>query len=808
MNNYWVGFSGLGITLSGIIAALSINPVLANVIPDNTLPNNSQVRIEVNSINIDGGTRLSGSNNLFHSFQEFSVPQGFTAHFRNPEDVQNIIARVTGNSVSNIEGVLKANGAANLFLINPHGIIFGSNAALDIGGSFIASTASSINFQNGTKFSATDPQFTPLLAVSVPIGLQFGTNVATIVNQSQAVSLVNPIMNNSDNSINFANDESVFPIDDRVSTTPITNIDNNTGLRVNSGKTIALVGGDITLDGGIVTANSGRIELGSVGSNSLVSLNPEDGWSLGYKNTQIFQDIRFIKRGHDLSVLDTSSSLDNLSASGSIHIRGNLVELSGNSTLRSLNISGEKGGNIEIYARRLHAKEGAQIITNTFSGGASGNLTVNASESVELIGNNQSLTRFSTATQNIGSAGDISIETPTLRIKDGASISAGSEASENLPASLAESSGGNITVKADIVEIAGFQSELSASTTSYGNAGKIDITTQKLIVRDQGKISVVSFLSQAVDLTIISPEQNQIETPGELNVNAQSIVLANKAQLTATSGIGQGGSVTLNVQDLLLMGGGSRITANAAEGGSEGNGRNITINAPNGFVVATPLENNDITANALSGSGGQITINAQGIFGLVPRTGAELVRLFGNQIPRASDSPTSDITAYSVQNPVLNGIIEINTPNVDPSRGLSKLTEKIVDASGQIDRGCGVSGSRARSTFTFTGRGGFASNPLEPLTSEGVLTNWVVLEDGGQNLADGVQKVAKIPQPIVVAKAKQESNFVNNPEPIVEAQSWVVDANGKVVLIAQTPDVKPHSPGFTSASCLRFLSGS
>ncbi len=146
---------------------------LAQVIPDATLGAESSLVNSSGSIyQIDGGAIRGG--NLFHSFSNFSLPTGSTAYFNN-SGIENIISRVTGTAISHIDGLIKANGTANLFLINPNGIVFGENTKLEIGGSFTATTAKAIKFADGNLFSATDTGSLPLLTMSVPVGVQWGT---------------------------------------------------------------------------------------------------------------------------------------------------------------------------------------------------------------------------------------------------------------------------------------------------------------------------------------------------------------------------------------------------------------------------------------------------------------------------------------------------------------------------------------------------------------------------------------------------------------------------------------------------------
>ncbi|HYX16562.1 MAG TPA: S-layer family protein, partial [Nostoc sp.] len=185
------------------------------------------------------------------------------------------------------------------------------------------------------------------------------------------------------------------------------------------------------------------------------------------------------------------------------------------------------------------------------------------------------------------------------------------------------------------------------------------------------------------------------------------------------------------------------------------------------------------------------------------RTRAEVERLLNPKQPLdPSRLLTSDITAFSQQNPTLNGTVEINSPDVDPSKGLVELPVNLVDASQQIVAACDSGGKIARSSFITTGRGGLVADPTQPLIADdAVLADWITLSPESQDRAGIIQKK-------VVAQAQQNTeeklqkvNSVNEPTQIVEAQGWVIDANGNVVLVAQVPTATPHNSLLTATSC-------
>jgi filamentous hemagglutinin family protein len=155
--------------------------VVAQVTPDNTLgaENSAVTTTTVNGIPSDlingGATR---GQNLFHSFLNFSVLSGRGAYFSNPAGIANILSRITGSNPSNIDGTLGVLGNANLFLLNPNGIVFGPNARLDVRGSFLATTASGVQFGDQGSFNAINSTAPGVLTVN-PSALLFSAGRRT-----------------------------------------------------------------------------------------------------------------------------------------------------------------------------------------------------------------------------------------------------------------------------------------------------------------------------------------------------------------------------------------------------------------------------------------------------------------------------------------------------------------------------------------------------------------------------------------------------------------------------------------------------
>ncbi|MGL5834742.1 MAG: filamentous hemagglutinin N-terminal domain-containing protein, partial [Waterburya sp.] len=502
---------------------LNNNPVKAQISPDKTV--NTQVNRVDKVTEITGGTEAN--ENLFHSFQNFSLETGNTAFFNNNLAIKNIISRVTGVNISNIDGLIKANGNANLILINPNGINFGNNASLDIGGSFLGSTAESIIFADGTVFSAKDTQTNPLLTISVPLGLQIGENPGKInvTGTGHNLSVADPLFS----GIIFGE---------------------QSGIRVKPDQTLALVGGEISLNGGTVAAPGGRVELGSV-TAGIVNLNFSDNnLSLGYENI---------------------TSLEN-------------IELRSQSLVDATGTESIPGGSIQVQGKQVNLNDGSLLLVQNRAGQEAGEINVNAAEAVTISGTNNNGTIRSSLTNEtlgIGKGGDIQITTKQLSVDQGATIVAKT-------LSPGTATGGNITINAiDKVEVIGSStinpgvtSSIVAASFGAGNGGDNQITTNFLNTQAGGTVAATAFnIGNGGDIKITA---KTIELVG-----IEPIVFAPSAVTASTLGAGDAGNLNIDTVTLTLSQGG-RVDASTA---ATGNAGSITINATDFVQVSDKVAN-------------------------------------------------------------------------------------------------------------------------------------------------------------------------------------------------------------------------
>lgn len=570
----WCVRLGLAWAIVGSAVAFG-STALAQVVPDNTV-GSAVSGISGGEQTITGGTRQGG--NLFHSFERFSVPTNGAAIFRNDLDIQNILSRVTGGSVSDIDGLIQANGTANLFLLNPNGIVFGQNARLDVGGSFIATTASSINFADGTQFSATPGTGAPLLTVSVPLGLQFGAGAGNIVNRSRAV------------------DSNNFPV----------------GLQVDPGKTLGLIGGNVSLEGSRLTARGGRVELGAVAAPGFVGISPDSsGFRFSFPTDLALGDISLTA---DTTVSPTRPAFVNVRSggSGSIAVNAGNLNLFGGSELLA-GISGNQGS----------------------ASAVAGDIVINAQGSVTIDGLGQFPERFfssgiynSVEEGGTGKGGDVNIKASSLFLRDRAVIAANT---------TGQGDAGNIQITVtDLNDSVLLEGESFIQTDSFsttGSAGNISITASGKVVLD-GESEVTSSLRQPEG----TPQTNR--RSGDISIKARSLSLANGSQVGAsTFSQGNAGNITLEIGEAMTIGGAG--TTNTSRGSGVfsnvqgGSGKNGTINVMVGSLSIA--SDGVITASTLSGEGeaGNISIIASGDLsldeGIVQSTYAGTSSVQGNR---------------------------------------------------------------------------------------------------------------------------------------------------------------------------------
>ncbi|WP_373525984.1 beta strand repeat-containing protein [Nostoc sp.] len=637
--------------LAGLLGCLSISlstgktqAQQSNIVPDNTLgAESSQVIGNFQGLPIEvitgGATR---GINLFHSFQEFNISEGRGAYFFSPStDIQNILARVTGNNPSEILGILGTfgNSNPNLFLINPNGIVFGENASLNVQGSFVGTTANGVQFGNQGVFSATNPQTVPLLTIN-PSVLLFNQIQANggIINQSQSPAGTNLIGADV------------------------------TGLRVADGKSLLLVGGNINIDGGSIRAYGGNVELAGLAAPGNVGLSiAGDNLGLVIPENVERADVS-LSNGAEVNVRSEGG--------GNIKIQARNVNLAGESKLRAgidrgLGTRSSQGGDITINATAdttlidesfianvvqerafgnagdinittgtLTLRDGGQINANLFGEGNAGNININAQGDISFRNSTGELNGIfsGVAEGTIDNGGNVTINTRSLEINDGSQIQVSTEGKGN---------SGNIIINArNNILLDGSNGNRfsriinNVQSTAEGNAGNIEITTGTL---------------KATNGAFIGSNIFGKGNAGNISINAlDNIVFDSNSDVSSqvlNGGVGNGGNIYLKTGSLSLTNGG-QVSTNVL---GQGNAGNITIEASenvklDGFFV-------DVDSNRFSGLQSNLLIGGVGKAGNIQVTTSSLSITNGARISStaAGVGNAGNITINTRDNMAISG---------------------------------------------------------------------------------------------------------------------------------------------------------
>lgn len=717
---------------------------------------------------------LTRGKNLFQSFSQFNLVQGDVATFTGPTTIQNILARITGNGASSIDGTIQSGIAgANLFFINPHGIIFGPNASINVSGSFAATTANYLKLADGTRFVAALGADDSALSTAPVSAFGFlGNNPQSISAQGST-------------------------------------------LQVPAGQSISLVGGDISLNGASIQSPGGQINvasvqsagelpvnLGSLTAGGFASAFPQAGQiqmqngaqldasgdgggqivirggSLTVDNSQIVANTTGSGNGQGIDIavsgsLDlleggqiTSTSTQGLGAGGNINVNAGSITLNGNGLIDDTGLPTTEistttgdvllgggtapGGNITIQTGSLTLENSAQISAASYDAGNAGNINITASSILmdaelttlaqisastwenfgggnggDIVIQVNNLQMFNaaevvTSSQGSGQAGQIDVTGNTISINSGSVIEAGAFDTGN---------GGAVQVTANSLTLDGknsfgpdFQTGIQAVTTGDAAGGNVQITAGSMDLEHAGSV-FTSSLSGAGQ-------------GGNVQVNAGNLTLATGSSIEAQGlATGAAGTVSVNSANNILLTGNSAIST-SAPGSSGGdinvtagsniqlvnsqiaanaglNGGNITVSAPK----LVYLLNSSFNAQADStgtgfGNGGNLRIDPSFLI----LDGGSLISKssFGNggNISILSDFFFKSSSLIDASAPFgLPGTVVVTAPKVDLSGSLTLLPENLLDAEAQLRPDCGVRQVGDVSTFVVLGRGGLPMIP-------------------------------------------------------------------------------------------------
>src|SRR3984957_3630829 len=614
---------GLSIALA-VPAALAAGP--AGVKLDGSL-GGSAMALTGPAYNITQNLGTLAGGNLFFSFQYFNIATGETALFSTTSPgIGNVISRVTGGYASTIDGTISlkaASGAPNFFFINPSGIAFTANAAIDVPAAFYVTTANYLKFADGNFYS--DPSRTSTLSTAAPEAFGFLGNTRA-------------------------------PID-------------VTGAGLSSSATGAaafqIVAGDVTIDGGGIGAGIGT------GSGDLRVI------ATGAQATEV--PLTGAYTANDGSVTIQNGGLllaagDAASAAGGIYVSAGTLQIDGESAnprTGILSIAGGAGaGPISVNVTgSASIANGGTVISSPAYGAPGADITLNAGSlaisgpspnwltgieaSTTTTANGGTVQVNVAAAATIGNGGQILSETFAAGDSGDVTLTAGSLSVEGGPSSAvtqianisaANSSGtaGRVTVATIGATTIADGAGIASISQGTGNSGDVTVTANSLLM-DGGPAALATGISS-------SAIKGSSGTAADVFVNTVgAMTIANGALISSTTdGVGNAGDVTVNAASLNIYGGPSNtiagITSSAFADASGNSGKLFvttsgatTLFSGGGILSATDGSGNagDVTlkagslaidarsssaftgipssaASAQSGNSGQLTVSAAG----------------------------------------------------------------------------------------------------------------------------------------------------------------------------------------------------
>ncbi len=679
------------------------------------------------------GRQVGG--NLFHSFSTLDLSAGESATFNGPAGIANILARVTGGTASNIDGTLRSSIlGANLFLMNPKGVLFGPNAALDVSGSFAVTTANVLKLGDGGKFHALPSPADSL--TSAPVSA-FGF------------------------------------LDDRPA---LVRFDGSRFLAA-PGKDVFVAAGKITLDGAIVGTPGGHLALvaAATAGNVPIALGklPNAGGALTLKNRSV-------------AGIDSAGG-------GRLVIRGGKLQLSGASEITSVNNGSIPGGDIDIRLTEKVTIHGGDIGTATIGAARGGNLHLSAplvtidGRGIVLDGNPISVNGIvaiagATATSD---SGNIAIRSDDLAIFGSGIISA---------ETFGHGNSGNIRVTAERIRLDGLNTPdesgifTDIDEGAVGNAGNIDLRASDILLTGGSAVRTDVF-GRGAGGTISITARDRLTIDGSTTDFATGIFADLKRNAR-----GRGGNIFVQGGDLRLIGTGS-ITADTS---GFGDGGSVTVAAESIFIDGRGASDfTGISSDSLrraTGNSGGVSVQSKHltITGEAEISADVYGRGRGGDVRVASD--TISISDRGKISSTTGGFGDGGSVHVSANilriEGADSLSQTGIIA--QVDLGAVGNGGGIMvesGALTISGGGVISTTTYGRGNGGGIFVSAdsLVIDGGGLSYVTGI--LARVQQPAAgrggdIAVFAREFIMSNNG--IVDATTFAIGDSGDVHIDAET----------------------